>query len=78
MDYKNKYIKYKTKYLELKNNNLIGGSKHFNIDYINNIIEDLKIKSYNKNMIMGFICSRFKEEKIGFIQPKRVCHYSRN
>ena len=30
MDYKNKYIKYKTKYLELKNidaNNQIGGGK---------------------------------------------------
>ena len=30
MDYKDKYIKYKTKYLELKNidiNNMIGGSK---------------------------------------------------
>jgi hypothetical protein len=62
MDYKNKYIKYKTKYLELKNNNLIGGSKHFNIDYINNIIEDLKIKGYNKNMIMACILKKIMNE----------------
>jgi hypothetical protein len=27
MDYKQKYIKYKKKYLELKNNNQIGGRK---------------------------------------------------
>lgn len=27
MDYKDKYIKYKTKYLELKSNNMIGGDK---------------------------------------------------
>jgi len=27
MDYKNKYLKYKTKYLQLKRNNMIGGGK---------------------------------------------------
>ena len=39
MDYKNKYIKYKTKYLELKNmdvNNQIGGAKN-NFIIIGNI-----------------------------------------
>lgn len=38
MDYKEKYIKYKTKYLELKNidvNNQIGGTKKiFNLFYL--------------------------------------------
>ena len=27
MDYLNKYLKYKTKYLEIKNNDMIGGNK---------------------------------------------------
>ena len=38
MEYKDKYIKYKTKYLELKNtdiNNQIGGSKRLKYKNIN-------------------------------------------
>ena len=43
MDYKNKYIKYKTKYLELKNaniNNQIGGGNEFS-NKMNNFIKQL-------------------------------------
>jgi len=32
MDYKNKYLKYKTKYIQLKNNNMIGGGNKINFE----------------------------------------------
>jgi len=42
MDYKDKYIKYKTKYLKLKNiNNMIGGNKISNIDILHQPIKTL-------------------------------------
>ena len=44
MDYKDKYIKYKTKYLELKNidiNNQIGGAKNEFTNKMNNLIKNL-------------------------------------
>ena len=60
MDYKNKYIKYKTKYIELKNfNNQIGGGKN-NFIIIGNIRGDnldfipklkRKLKSFNGKVV---------------------------
>ena len=44
MDYKDKYIKYKTKYLKLTNtniNNMIGGDKFSNIDILHQPIKTL-------------------------------------
>ena len=64
MDYKDKYIKYKTKYLELKNidiNNQIDGGKNI-------IICESFSKCYGLSGIrLGFICSyneEFNEELI--------------
>ena len=47
--YKDKYLKYKSKYLELKNNNMVGGGKtvltkvNTNINQITNLYRNLKI-----------------------------------
>jgi hypothetical protein len=49
MDYKNKYLKYKSKYLDLKNtSNQLGGAKTVNIEDLNKIDEVL---DYAKTMI---------------------------
>ncbi len=60
MDYENKYIKYKTKYLELKNHS--GGGKKFDLDHINNMIEELKKKNYGKNMLMAHILKQIMDK----------------
>lgn len=63
MNYKNKYIKYKTKYLELNNidvNDQIGGSKITEFDKIVNFIKKSK-----KNKIA--------KELLDFIQNKSFC-----
>lgn len=44
---KEKYLKYKYKYLNLKKNQLIGGSKKFNYDFIKNLIPDIDLKIKN-------------------------------
>jgi hypothetical protein len=66
MDYRDKYIKYKTKYLELKNmiiNNQIGGvNENINLDYINNIIQDLKNSDLSKNDIMSFVLKKIMDK----------------
>ena len=52
MDYKDKYIKYKTKYLELKNtdiNNQMGGYNNTNNSKFNEIVNFIK-KSTKKKL----------------------------
>jgi len=50
MDYKNKYIKYKTKYIQLKNNNMIGGGIKLTDD--NTTIEKEIFKNDGENKIV--------------------------
>jgi hypothetical protein len=52
MDYKEKYRKYKIKYLELKNiNNQTGGVKKLNNKKFNNIINSNNMRMSTKNYI---------------------------
>jgi len=50
MDYKNKYLKYKTKYIQLKNNNMIGGGIKLTDD--NTTIEKEIFKNDGENKIV--------------------------
>lgn len=65
MDYQDKYIKYKTKYLELKKNtnNQIGGSKNnYNMNHINETIENMKNDGYKINFIIAHILKKIMNE----------------
>ena len=56
MDYKNKYIKYKTKYLELKDidiNNQTGGGNNTNDSNFNEIVNFIK-KSTKEKIIKKY------------------------
>ncbi|MBM3931265.1 MAG: hypothetical protein FJ336_08355 [Sphingomonadales bacterium] len=74
MDYKDKYIKYKTKYLELKDmdiNNQTGGNGNIDLDYINDMIQNLKEKSYSKNNILAFVLKKIMD-KLGLTDKQYV------
>lgn len=64
MNYKDKYIRDKIKYLDIKyiqlNNQF--GSGFFDINYINNMIEDMKNKSHNKNIIIACVLKKIMDE----------------
>lgn len=66
MDYKDKYIKYKIKYLKLKNmydDNQIGGvNKNINLDYINDMILYLKNNGFDKNKIMAYVLKKIMDK----------------
>ena len=54
-DYYNKYIKYKTKYINLKNGYQLGGTFNYSVIYVfnklNQIIEQISYNKYDKKFI---------------------------
>ncbi len=53
MDFRNKYLKYKTKYLELKNIHQSGGTKKMNkrkYKHKNNLNREMEVKKYTENV----------------------------
>jgi len=61
-DYYTKYLKYKSKYLELKNNNMIGGGKKI-LD-----IDHVMFPVYNNNKFLDEVANEYKKIKNIFIQ----------
>ena len=57
MDYKDKYLKYRTKYLELKSNNMIGGgNKILDIDHV-------MFPVYNNNDFLKEVANEYNKNK---------------
>ena len=79
MDYKDKYLKYRTKYLELKSNNMIGGgNKILDIDHV-------MFPVYNNNDFLKEVANEYNKNKkyvysIGKQTPgyKGIYLYSKN
>ena len=79
INYEEKYLKYKTKYLELKNS-IGSGNTQSNTDIINKKMEDihrlnyyiLKKKEYFKNLEKYNSCVEYNK-KIGYFSTKQKC-----
>lgn len=79
IDYYNKYLKYKTKYLDLKSNDMVGGGKKI-LD-----VDHVMFPVYNNNNFLDEVANEYKKNKkyiysIGKQEPsyKGIYLYSKN
>jgi len=71
-DYYNKYLKYKTKYLELKNNDMVGGGKDYGLALYNFDTNDFSYSGKKINNKSIFQCASLSKQVFTIIVLKMI------
>ena len=70
--YYNKYLKYKSKYLELKNNDMVGGGKDYGLALYNFDINDFSYSGKKINNKSIFQCASLSKQVFTIIVLKMI------